>query len=74
MQRPSRVAGQPRLDLVLLVGSVLRANDSLDHLLARLTIDNGVDFLVLGNGAFNLVEKTDELLVPLGNDCEFFVK
>ena len=54
------MALQPGLDLVVLVGRVI--------------IDNGMDFLVFRNGPFDLVEETNELLMPvalhvLANHC-----
>ena len=42
---------QPGLNLVLLVGGVV--------------VDNGVDGLVFGNGAFDLVEEANKLLMPV---------
>ena len=42
---------QPFLHLVLLVGCVV--------------VDNGVDFFTFGNGAFDLIEKADKLLMPV---------
>ena len=46
------MARQPRLDFGMFVGGVV--------------VNDGVDYLVRWDIAFNLIEEADELLMPLG--------